>query len=101
MSTSNISNMQANNRAYTLALVHVRLPPGYSASMSVQPRMVHYADYRDRSTVLITTVNDKEVMWCLSSDMFSFNNTLMECYNTVNLDGPVQAIAEVIKNRFI
>lgn len=98
LSTTSISNTQTSHRPYTLTLVHVRLPPGYSATMSVQPRMVHHADYRDKSLVMVTSVNEKEVMWCLSSDMFPFSNMLMECYNTVNLDGPVQAMAEIRNN---
>lgn len=95
LATSSIANAQISHRPYTLTLAHIRLPPGYSATMTVQPRMVHHADYRDRNLVMVTTVNEKEVLWCLSSDLFSFSNILMECYNTVNLDGPVQAMAEV------
>lgn len=46
--------------------------------------------------MLISTVNEKDVLWCISSDLFPFSQTLMEAYNTVGLDGPALAIAEVI-----
>ncbi|KAJ8983036.1 hypothetical protein NQ317_014334 [Molorchus minor] len=74
---------------------HVRLPPGYSANVTVRPRAVHISNYRDRNLVLISTVNEKDVLWCISSDLFPFSPTLMEAYNTISLDGPALAIAEV------
>ncbi|XP_072403168.1 nuclear pore complex protein Nup154 [Diabrotica undecimpunctata] len=90
-----LSNMQPNQRPYTLTLAHVRLPPGYSANITVRPRAVHVSHYSDRNLVLISTVNDKDVLWCMSSDMFPFGQTLMEAYSVVNLDGPALAISEV------
>ncbi|CAH0559339.1 unnamed protein product [Brassicogethes aeneus] len=95
MSVVSLSNQLPNQRPYTLALLHVRLPPGYSANIAVRPRCVHMSHYRDRNCVLVSTVKDKDVLWCISSDLFPFNSTLMEAYTTVNLDGPVLAIAEV------
>nr|CAI5847690.1 unnamed protein product [Callosobruchus analis] len=91
----NLSNMHPNQRPYTLTLLHVRLPPGYSANITVRPRAVHVSHYRDRNMVLISTVNEKDVLWCISSDLFPFNQTLTEAYTAVNLDGPALAIAEV------
>lgn len=96
MSVVSLSNLQPNQRPYTLTLLHVRLPPGYSANVTVRPRAVHMSHYRDRNIVLISTVNEKDVLWCISSDLFPFSQTLMEAYNTVGLDGPALAIAEVI-----
>lgn len=91
-----LSNQQPNQRPYTLTLAHVRLPPGYSANITVRPRSVHVSHYRDRNLVLISTVNEKDVLWCMSSDLFPFSQTLMEAYSAVNLDGPALAISEVL-----
>lgn len=77
--------------------MHVRLPPGYSANITVRPRLVHIANYRDRNLVLISTVNEKDVLWCMSSDLFPLTQSLMEAYTAISLDGPALAIAEVGK----
>ncbi|KAJ8961865.1 hypothetical protein NQ318_021483 [Aromia moschata] len=98
MSVVGLSNMQPNQRPYTFTLVHVRLPPGYSANVTVRPRAVHISHHRDRNLMLISTVNEKDVLWCMSSDLFPFSQTLMEAYNTVSLDGPALAIAEMRHN---
>lgn len=95
LSTSSLGNVQPNQRPYTLALQHVRLPPGYSANVTVRPRFVHMSDYRDRNLILISTVDDKDVLWCISSDLFPFNNSLTEAYTTIPMDGPTLAFAEV------
>ncbi|CAH1175574.1 unnamed protein product [Phaedon cochleariae] len=95
LSVVSLTNFQPNQRPYTLTLVHVRLPPGYSANIVVRPRAVHVSHYRDRNLVLISTVNEKDVLWCMSSDLFPFSQTLMEAYTYVNLDGPALAIAEI------
>nr|XP_023029758.1 nuclear pore complex protein Nup155 [Leptinotarsa decemlineata] len=95
MSVVSLSNFLPNQRPYTLTLVHVRMPPGYSANVTVRPRAVHVSQYRDRNSLLISTVNEKDVLWCISSDLFPFSQTLMEAYTTVNLDGPALAVAEV------
>lgn len=95
LSTSSLSNIQPNQRPYTLVLQHVRLPPGYSANVAVRPRMVHISHYRDRSLTLVSTVDDKDVLWCMSSDLFPFSNSLTEAYTTITMDGPALAFAEV------
>ncbi|XP_050292883.1 nuclear pore complex protein Nup155 [Anthonomus grandis grandis] len=95
LSVVSLSNQQPNQRPYTLTLLHVRLPPGYSANITVRPREVHLAQYRDRNLLLISTVKDKDVLWCMSSDLFPFSSSLMEAYTSVNLEGPALALAEV------
>lgn len=97
LSVVSLSNLQPNQRPYMLSLMHVRLPPGYSANITVRPRSVHTANYRDRNLVLISTVNEKDVIWCMSSDLFPFTQSLMEAYTAINLDGPALAISEVGK----
>lgn len=99
LSTSSLSNFQPNQRPYTLALQHVRLPPGYSANITLRPRMVHMSHYRDRNLVLISTLEDKDLLWCLSSDLFPFSSSLTEAYTTIALDGAVLAFAEVNYSR--
>ncbi|XP_066259213.1 nuclear pore complex protein Nup155 [Euwallacea similis] len=95
LSVVGLSNQLPNQRPYTLTLAHVRLPPGYSANVTVRPRNVHLSHYRDRNLVLISNIKDKDVLWCMSSDLFPFSPTLMEAYTTINLDGPALALSEV------
>ncbi|XP_044758799.1 nuclear pore complex protein Nup155 [Coccinella septempunctata] len=95
LSTSSLSNTQPNQRPYTLCLQHVRLPPGYSANITVRPRMVHTGSYRDRNCVLVSTVNEIDVLWCISADMFPFSHSLMEAYTTLNLGASAIAVSEV------
>ncbi|XP_060525435.1 nuclear pore complex protein Nup155 isoform X2 [Cylas formicarius] len=95
LSVVGLSNQQPNQRPYTLTLIHVRLPPGYSANVTVRPRAVHMSHYRDRNLVLISNVKDKDVLWCMSSDLFPFTQSLMEAHTSVNLDGNALALAEV------
>lgn len=82
-------------RPTTLALLHVRLPPGYSAGAHYRPRAIHMANYRERTVVMVSSVAEKETLWCLSSDLFPFCPSLMEATTTIDLDGPVLALAEV------
>lgn len=87
--------MAPNQRPYTLALQHVRLPPGYSANVTIRPRLAHISHYRDRNLILVSTVDEKDVLWCMSSDLFPFSSSLTEAYTTIPLDGPALAFAEV------
>ncbi|KAK9883024.1 hypothetical protein WA026_001236 [Henosepilachna vigintioctopunctata] len=96
-STSSLSNPQPNQRPYTLSLQHVRLPPGYSANITVRPRMVHAGNYRDRNCILVSTVNEMDVLWCISGDMFSFSHTMMEAYTSLKLGASAICISEVRK----
>lgn len=48
--------------------------------------------------VVISNVKDKDVLWCMSSDLFPFSPTLMEAYSTIDLDGPALALSEVFSN---
>lgn len=87
---------QPNIRPLTLTLAHVRLPPGYSANMTTRPRMVHMSKYSERNLIMLSTVNDKDVLWCISSDLFPFSTMLNETYTTFSLDSPALSMAEVI-----
>ncbi|CAG9765140.1 unnamed protein product [Ceutorhynchus assimilis] len=96
-----LSYQQPNARPYALTLAHVRLPPGFSANITVRPRDVHIGYYRDRNAILLTTVNHKDVLWCLSSDLFPFSYNLKEAYTTINLDAPALAMAEIRHEDFL
>lgn len=93
---ASIANAQPIIRPYTLTLLHARLPPGYSASLITRPRNVHTAHYRNKNLVLVSNVNDKDLLWCISSDLFPFTSVLMEAHTTIALDGPALAMAEVL-----
>lgn len=95
LTTHAVANIPTGQRPYTLYLLHVRLPPGYSANVTIRPRAVHIAHHKDRNLLLLSTVTDKDVLWCVSSDLFPFSQNLMEAYTTINLDGPALALAEV------
>lgn len=99
LSTSSLSNPLPNQRPYTLCLQHVRLPPGYSANITVRPRMVHTGNYRERNCVLVSMVNEIDVLWCISGDMFPFSHSLMEAYTTINLGASVIAVSEVRQSK--
>lgn len=97
LTTVSLTNFTANQRPYTLHLVHVRLPPGFSANINTaRPKNVHMADYREGSVILVSSPSpDFDQLWCLSSDPFPFSHSLMEAYTSVYLDGPCWAMAEV------
>lgn len=98
LTTIDLINFTANQRPYKLALVHVRLPPGFSANINtVRPKMVHMANCREGACILVSSPGpDHDQLWCLSSDPFPFSQSLMEAYTSIYLDGPAWAMAEVI-----
>ncbi|XP_056593188.1 nuclear pore complex protein Nup155 isoform X1 [Triplophysa dalaica] len=84
-------------RPSILALVHVRLPPGFSASSTLQkPAKIHKALY-DKGVVLMAAseTEDNDVLWCINHDSFPFKKPLMEAQMTVNLDGHSWALCSV------
>lgn len=44
---------------------------------------------------MLSTVNEKDVLWCITSDLFPFSPILNETYTTFPLDSPALAMAEV------
>ncbi|KAL7848307.1 hypothetical protein AOLI_G00230250 [Acnodon oligacanthus] len=81
-------------RPSLLALVHVRLPPGFSASSTLQkPAKVHRALY-SKGVLLMTTseTEDSDVLWCINHDSFPFKKPLMEAQMTSNIDGHTWAL---------
>lgn len=84
-------------RPSILALVHVRLPPGFSASSTLQkPAKIHKALY-NKGVVLMAAseTEDNDVLWCINHDSFPFKKPLMEAQMTVNVDGHSWALCSV------
>ena len=84
-------------RPQMLALVHVRLPPGFSAGSPPQkPKDVHSAHYKNGLLLLAASLPDEnDLLWTISSDAFPFQRQLKETYETQPIDGRSWAIAEV------
>ncbi|XP_064606018.1 nuclear pore complex protein Nup155-like [Liolophura sinensis] len=85
------------SRPNILALVHVRLPPGFSASASPRkPTKVHMAYHRRGSLLLASSITENEdLIWATSCDSFPFQNQLMETQTTMAIDGTTWAICEL------
>ncbi|XP_065120565.1 nuclear pore complex protein Nup155 isoform X1 [Paramisgurnus dabryanus] len=80
-----------------LALVHVRLPPGFSASSTLQkPAKIHKALYNKGVLLMAASeTEDNDVLWCINHDSFPFKKPLMEAQMTVNVDGHSWALCSV------
>ncbi|XP_071835712.1 nuclear pore complex protein Nup155-like [Apostichopus japonicus] len=98
-STNHFDNFtyKSAHRPSTLALVHVRLPPGFSPNASAQrPTKVHAAHYSKGSTLLCTGQAEGSFsLWCLSPDAFPFQANLMETQVNYPIDTFTWVIAEV------
>ncbi|XP_009986743.1 PREDICTED: nuclear pore complex protein Nup155-like, partial [Tauraco erythrolophus] len=67
-------------RPSMLTLVHVRLPPGFSASSNVEkPAKVHRALYSKGVLLMTASENeDNDILWCINHDSFPFQKPMME-----------------------
>ncbi|XP_036385365.1 nuclear pore complex protein Nup155 isoform X1 [Megalops cyprinoides] len=76
-------------RPSMLALVHVRLPPGFSASSTLQkPTKVHKALYSKGVLLMAASeTEDSDILWCINHDSFPFKKPLMEAQMTSSIDG--------------
>ncbi|CAG2238962.1 NUP155 [Mytilus edulis] len=83
-------------RPSMLTLVHVRLPPGFSATSRVQkPQNVHMAYYKKGSLLLVSSqTEDSDLLWTMSPDSFPFQSQLMEAQTTTGIDGKTWALCE-------
>ncbi|XP_019645345.1 PREDICTED: nuclear pore complex protein Nup155-like isoform X1 [Branchiostoma belcheri] len=88
---------QPQARPSLLALVHVRLPPGFTATAAPQrPTNIHSAFYGKGSTLLASSqAEDSDMLWCLSTDTFPFQIPLMETQITLGIDGRTWVLTEV------
>nr|CAD7193577.1 unnamed protein product [Timema douglasi] len=90
---NNISSRPSN-----LKLLHVRLPPGFTANTPNRcPSKVHTAVYNNGSCVLVTAQEaDVDSLWYLSNDLFPFHPYLTEVQSMARLDGTVWAISDKV-----
>ncbi|XP_056402290.1 nuclear pore complex protein Nup155 isoform X2 [Hyla sarda] len=80
-----------------LTLVHVRLPPGFSASSTMEkPSKVHKALYNDGVLLMAASENeDHDILWCMNHDLFPFQRPLMEMQVTAPVDGHSWTLASI------
>ncbi|XP_055087644.1 nuclear pore complex protein Nup155 [Periophthalmus magnuspinnatus] len=76
-------------RPSLLSLVHVRLPPGFSASSTLQkPSKVHKALHSKGVLLMAASeTEDSDILWCINHDSFPFKKPLMETQMMSNVDG--------------
>lgn len=84
-------------RPNSLTLVHVRLPPGFSASSTVEkPLKVHKALYTKGILLMAASENeDSDILWCVNHDTFSFQKPMMETQMTTRVDGHAWALSPI------
>ncbi|XP_034048068.1 nuclear pore complex protein Nup155 [Thalassophryne amazonica] len=88
-------------RPTLLALVHVRLPPGFSASSTLQkPAKVHKALHSKGVLLMAASeTEDSDVLWCINYDSFPFKKPLMETQMMSNVDGHSWALCVINEER--
>uniref|UniRef100_A0A8C5EGR8 Nuclear pore complex protein Nup155 n=1 Tax=Gouania willdenowi TaxID=441366 RepID=A0A8C5EGR8_GOUWI len=84
-------------RPSLLALVHVRLPPGFSASSTLQkPAKVHKALHSKGILLMAASeTEDSDILWCINHDSFPFKKPLMETQMMSNVDGHSWALCAI------
>ncbi|XP_072227693.1 nuclear pore complex protein Nup155 [Leuresthes tenuis] len=88
-------------RPSLLALVHVRLPPGFSASSTLQkPSKVHKALHSKGVLLMAASeTEDNDILWCINHDSFPFKKPLMETQMMSNVDGHSWALCSITEER--
>uniref|UniRef100_A0AAQ4PAW3 Nucleoporin 155 n=1 Tax=Gasterosteus aculeatus aculeatus TaxID=481459 RepID=A0AAQ4PAW3_GASAC len=88
-------------RPCLLALVHVRLPPGFSASSTLQkPTKVHKALHSKGILLMAASeTEDSDILWCINHDSFPFKKPLMETQMMSNVDGHSWALCAINEER--
>uniref|UniRef100_A0A8C2ZJ83 Nuclear pore complex protein Nup155 n=1 Tax=Cyclopterus lumpus TaxID=8103 RepID=A0A8C2ZJ83_CYCLU len=88
-------------RPSLLALVHVRLPPGFSASSTLQkPAKVHKALHSKGILLMAASeTEDSDILWCINHDSFPFKKPLMETQMMSNVDGHSWALCAITEER--
>ncbi|XP_053557191.1 nuclear pore complex protein Nup155 [Bombina bombina] len=94
---STVPFKQPSARPCMLSLVHVRLPPGFSASSNVEkPSKVHKALYKNGVLLMSASENeDSDILWCINHDSFPFQKPMMEMQVTVRIDGHTWALSAI------
>ncbi|XP_060617389.2 nuclear pore complex protein Nup155 [Anolis sagrei] len=88
---------QASARPSSLMLIHVRLPPGFSAVSNVEkPSKVHRALYTKGILLMAASESeDNYILWCINHDSFPFQKPLMETQMKTPVDGHSWALSEI------
>uniref|UniRef100_A0A7N6F9K5 Nucleoporin 155 n=1 Tax=Anabas testudineus TaxID=64144 RepID=A0A7N6F9K5_ANATE len=88
-------------RPSLLALIHVRLPPGFSASSTLQkPAKVHKALHSKGVLLMAASeTEDNDILWCINHDSFPFKKPLMETQMMSNVDGHSWALCAINEER--
>uniref|UniRef100_A0A8C4F3F5 Nuclear pore complex protein Nup155 n=1 Tax=Dicentrarchus labrax TaxID=13489 RepID=A0A8C4F3F5_DICLA len=88
-------------RPSLLALVHVRLPPGFSASSTLEkPAKVHKALHSKGVLLMAASeTEDSDILWCINHDSFPFKKPLMETQMMSNVDGHSWALCALNEER--
>ncbi|XP_048876664.1 nuclear pore complex protein Nup155 [Brienomyrus brachyistius] len=88
-------------RPSLLVLIHVRLPPGFSASSTLQkPAKIHKALYTKGVLLMAASeTEDSDILWCMNHDSFPFKKPLMEAQMTTNVDGHTWALSTIEEGR--
>lgn len=81
----------------SLYLLHVRLPPGYTANASIgKPKSIHSSFHSTGSVLMVSSAQqDQDYLWSLSAEPFPLRPYLAESASLLPLNGQVWAIAEV------
>lgn len=96
------SNRSGSSRPETLNLVHVRLPPGYTAlSSSQRATNVHLAYHRRGNTILIAQNDGKDVLWSLNNDPFPFERQLSEVYCAIPAHNKIFKMTEEMRPQIV
>ncbi|XP_039606595.1 nuclear pore complex protein Nup155 [Polypterus senegalus] len=84
-------------RPSMLVLVHVRLPPGFSASSTLQkPTKIHKALYSKGVLLMAASeTEDSDILWCINRDSFPFQRPLIESQMMTNVDGHSWALSAI------
>ncbi|XP_026571593.1 nuclear pore complex protein Nup155 isoform X1 [Pseudonaja textilis] len=84
-------------RPSTLTLIHIRLPPGFSAASNVEkPSKVHRALYSKGILLMAASENeDNDILWCINHDSFPFQKPMMETQTKTAVDGHSWALAAI------
>ncbi|KAI1285437.1 Nuclear pore complex protein [Halotydeus destructor] len=89
---------RASNRPAALNVVHVRLPPGFSASSNQRPSRVHLSHHRRSATFMISSLTeDRDILWVLNNDPFPFSPNLIEVSSALSLNSRVWKMTEEVK----
>lgn len=94
--TTSVIQPGADPRPYTLALMHVRFPPGHSVGGSpLQPDHVHKAHYSNGTLVLASPKGDNDLLWVMSNDAFPSQQRLLELHTVVSISGKCWVLKEI------